>query len=719
MSGIPAPVPVHPTPVPSGTAKVAPPPRVEIIALTGDDTLLEQIGLALDGESTIRPVESEQAAREFIRPLRPCVVLLDARGRPDLCATVNGLQSPDGTCIVIVLTPTEESASVSRAIRGSATFAILPIPVETGQATAILEGASAEALARYTLAAPASVLASAPTVAASTTAAVASSASADAWRHSDVVETALAKVTATGSRGGRRRHTWTALLAGAALVVVTLAWMALQTRAPEDVPASGNAAVLPAREVTQQRTQPAITDAAAAAVPAGSSDELLDRARIALAARHYTEPEGDNALAYFRAVLAQDSTNDEAREGLQRIGAVLDERLRTELGERRFSDAAGTLSQLKLVRPNDPALIPLDAKLAEAQIAAALEAGQVDRAQQLLQQGSQLGTLTASRAAHWREAIGRRQTDARAQVLAQLVTRRIREGSLVDPANDSAKTYLAQLRRVASDPQRLAETATAELRQAYLLKIRDAAAQSRPDEVERWVGHARELGVSPPALAAAMRAAPAIAAPPPAIATSAQLARLVQDRIRDGRLLEPAQDSAVAYLNALRAEDPSGNAAVVSSRAVSDALLDGGRKALLDRNLEVAQTNAVAARRLGLNLADVDTLERAIAAARATPVSKQVSPLEIQRTRYVPPEYPPGALQKGLQGSVRVRITVAADGKVKSAAVVNSSPAAVFDQAALAAVRRWRFKPLSVNDPGIEATVMTEILFRPEQVKQP
>ena len=140
---------------------------------------------------------------------------------------------------------------------------------------------------------------------------------------------------------------------------------------------------------------------------------------------------------------------------------------------------------------------------------------------------------------------------------------------------------------------------------------------------------------------------------------------------------------------------------------------------MLDRNLDAAQANTVAARRLGLNLADVDTLERAIAAARATPLSKQVPQPEIQRTRYVPPEYPPGALQKGIQGDVRVRITVAADGKVKSATVVNSSPAAVFDRAALEAVRRWRFKPLSVNDPGIEATVMTDLLFRPEQVKQP
>ncbi len=688
---------------------------MEFIALTDDDSLLEQIGLALDGESMIRHVESVDAASEFIRPLQPCVVLLDARGHTVLAETVARLQSPDGTCIVIVLAPAEDSASVSSSIRGSATFAILPIPIETGQTMAVLEGASGEALARYTVVAHSIASVPAPIVAAPTIELAASSSTlADLERSGDVATTAPATASAMRATGGGRPRAWAGIIAGVALVAAALAWFALRSQSPD-------ARVTPAAASASQKvdSQSLPSTRAAAPVPAGSSDELLDKARIALAARHYTEPEGDNALAYFRAVLTQDPANDEAKEGMQRIGALLDERLQSELAQRRINDAAGTLAQLKFIRPGDPGLIQIDAKVTEAQIAAALEAGNVDRANQLLQQGSQLGTLPAPVAAHWRDVIARRQGDARAQVLAQLVTRRIREGSLVDPPNDSAKTYLAQLRKVPSDPRRLADSATAELQQAYLLKIHDAAAQARRDDLERWVAEARELGVSPTRLAAATRVAPPAAAAQPDNTASARLAQLVQDRIRDGRLLEPSQDSAVAYLNALRAEDPSGSAVVASSRALSDALLESGRKALLDRNLDAAQANTAAARRLGLSLADVDMLERAIAAARATPVTKQGPPPEIQRTRYVSPEYPPGALKKGVRGDVRVRITVAADGKVKSATVVTSNPAAVFDKAALDAVRRWRFKPLSATDPDIEATVMTEIVFRPEEVKQP
>ena len=117
-------------------------------------------------------------------------------------------------------------------------------------------------------------------------------------------------------------------------------------------------------------------------------------------------------------------------------------------------------------------------------------------------------------------------------------------------------------------------------------------------------------------------------------------------------------------------------------------------------------------------MADVDALQRAIGAAATAPCGRTAAP-EVKRIRYVPPEYPQDALKKGIRGEVRVRITVAADGKVKSATVVQSNPADVFDKAALDAVRRWRFKPIAADDPDIEATVMTNIVFRPDAVKQP
>ena len=91
----------------------------------------------------------------------------------------------------------------------------------------------------------------------------------------------------------------------------------------------------------------------------------------------------------------------------------------------------------------------------------------------------------------------------------------------------------------------------------------------------------------------------------------------------------------------------------------------------------------------------------------------------MKRTRYVPPEYPKDALKRGIGGEVRVRFTLDADGKVRSAEVVNSSPADVFDRAALDAVRRWRFKPPAVGNFNSEATVVTNIVFRPDDAKTP
>jgi TonB family protein len=630
LAAIDEPAQAQATPAPAGEPHLSSLPRVEIIALTGDDALLEQIGQALDGESTFRHVESTAAAREFIRPLRPCVLLLDARGQQDLAATVESLQSPDGTCVVVVLTAADESANVARSLKGSATFAILSIPFEQSPTSAVLDGAREEALARLTLAgqdidepaaaAVPSVTAStlppqngqAPSESAPITVGHVSAGAVD--EHVlDARRSPRAAISTADSTGGSRLRTWIAVLAGVVLIAIVAAWFTLSTPDTDD---SAPTTAAPASRIAEPAVARPATDAAEA--QAGSSEELLDRARVALNARHYTDPEGDNALAYFRAVLAQDPDNDEALEGLQRIGGLLDERLQSELAQRKLNDAAGTLTQLKLIRPGDPGLAQMDAKLAEAQIAAADESS-------------------------------RRQGDARAHQLAQLVSTRIREDKLVEPATDSAKTYLTLLRRMPSDPKGLADAAAAELTQALLLKIRDAAAQPQRDDLERWLAEARALGVSPTRVAAAIRAAPPAAAAQPTVTRPEPPAQSVADRTNDGHPLKPSPDSAVAQLNAPR----------------------------------------------------------------------QLPPGELKRTRYVPPDYPKDALKRGIGGEVRVRITVDADGKVKSTEVMNSSPAGVFDRAALDAVRRWRFKPLALDNTDIEATVVTNIVFRPDDASTP
>ena len=69
-------------------------------------------------------------------------------------------------------------------------------------------------------------------------------------------------------------------------------------------------------------------------------------------------------------------------------------------------------------------------------------------------------------------------------------------------------------------------------------------------------------------------------------------------------------------------------------------------------------------------------------------------------TPYRPPEvlaaggieYPPEARDKKIEGYVKVAYDVNADGTVSNARIVESDPPGVFDEAALKAVRTWRFK---------------------------
>jgi protein TonB len=76
----------------------------------------------------------------------------------------------------------------------------------------------------------------------------------------------------------------------------------------------------------------------------------------------------------------------------------------------------------------------------------------------------------------------------------------------------------------------------------------------------------------------------------------------------------------------------------------------------------------------------------------------------------VQPDYPREALRDGVSGEVTVAFTVNADGSVGSANVVSSNPRNVFDRAAVAAIKKWRFEA-----PGAEVSGRRTFSFTPGQ----
>jgi protein TonB len=74
-----------------------------------------------------------------------------------------------------------------------------------------------------------------------------------------------------------------------------------------------------------------------------------------------------------------------------------------------------------------------------------------------------------------------------------------------------------------------------------------------------------------------------------------------------------------------------------------------------------------------------------------------------------PPEYPSRALG-GIEGWVRVRFSVTSIGTVRDAEVVDSEPGTIFDEAALKAIARWRYKPRIQNGEAVEHVGLQTII---------
>ncbi|MBS4052856.1 MAG: energy transducer TonB [Methylomonas sp.] len=79
------------------------------------------------------------------------------------------------------------------------------------------------------------------------------------------------------------------------------------------------------------------------------------------------------------------------------------------------------------------------------------------------------------------------------------------------------------------------------------------------------------------------------------------------------------------------------------------------------------------------------------------------------------PDYPPKARDRGIQGWVVLEISVTPSGKVGSAQVVAADPKGVFDEAALEAVKQWRFQPAYKDGQAVEQRARQMVKFTLKQ----
>lgn len=79
----------------------------------------------------------------------------------------------------------------------------------------------------------------------------------------------------------------------------------------------------------------------------------------------------------------------------------------------------------------------------------------------------------------------------------------------------------------------------------------------------------------------------------------------------------------------------------------------------------------------------------------------------------VEPDYPSAARRRSLEGRVVLRFTVSRTGRVEDIEVIEATPRGVFDRAAKAALRQWRYTPKTVDSEPVEVRgAQTQFIFQ-------
>ncbi len=78
----------------------------------------------------------------------------------------------------------------------------------------------------------------------------------------------------------------------------------------------------------------------------------------------------------------------------------------------------------------------------------------------------------------------------------------------------------------------------------------------------------------------------------------------------------------------------------------------------------------------------------------------------------VKPSYPARAMSRRIEGWVKIEFTVTASGSVSNPAVVGASPAGMFEDAALDAIRKWKFKQKIVNGSPVAQRAVQVLSFK-------
>jgi protein TonB len=428
-------------------------------------------------------------------------------------------------------------------------------------------------------------------------------------------------------------------------------------------------------------------------------EDLLHRGALAFEAGRLATPTGDNALDYYLTILSIEPGEPTARARLAAVVDALFAEAESALLANSLDDAATALAGVRRADAASSRLAFLEAQLQRAAAANAAAAA----APKHVARDATSPTASADAPAA--------PVPTELDSLLVIATARLARGQLLDPSGDSASEYLRRATDLNPGDSRVARARGA-LGAALLDAAHVALGKNGVDDAKRLLKAAKEFGVSAEAFAAA-DADIAGAEHAAADRRHAELLMLAEGRLRAGALTEPPGDNALEYLRNVQAEAPNSAGLGQAWDAWIAAQTARVRQAITTRSWAAGETA----------LAALATAPRG--AAAATPLREQLETERLQ-TQYLATAspagelrlidapsvvYPPDARRLNIQGWVEMEFVVDRNGAPKDAVVVAAEPAGRFDQAALAAVAKYRYAPFEQGGHVYERRVKLRIRF--------
>ena len=466
--------------------------------------------------------------------------------------------------------------------------------------------------------------------------------------------------------------------------------------------------------------------AGAASLATAARDEVLEglltRADKAFAAGAYVSPAEENAADLYRQALRRNANDPRAGEGLERVIDKLLSGAEEQLLAQRIDEAQKLTDEARAIKPEHVRVAFLTAQIGKERERAVLmqarqaaASGNLEQAIAVLDGASrQNGRSTL--VAEARRELEQKKFDERVNEYLRKSADKLRRGDLIEPAQDNARFYIESARAIAPSDASVRQ-AERQLGDRLVTEARKALTAGNAEQAERWIQAAADTGVSRDDINSLTREQQRVRTAVKADAM-ARLALLFNQRLTQGRVVDPSGDSAKFYLTQLVQSDATHPSTVLARQTFAARTLDEARGAVRKQDYVSARRWVTEAHDAGAEDASIADLNRDIAtgqdpAKRASDVI--AAGLAQQRTRYVAPDFPTNARTRGLSGWVDVQFTVRADGTTGDVAVVGAEPVGVFEQSATEAVRKWHYRPVVRDGQTVDQLVRVRVRFALQQ----